>query len=118
MSSTDKSKVEFFLEEFLQCWPPQHFVVPRPENRDALLDLDLTAYIRQEIIYNLKAENYVEGPKPDDNLKGEEIWEFGTKYDGIDIYIKLQVQKKGPKFAKCISFHRAKYEIIYKFTKS
>ena len=113
MPSITKVEVETFLAEFRKFWPPKHFVVPRVENNEALIDLNLTPQIRREIIYHLSANNYVRGPEQDYTKQGEYIWEFGFDYDGVEIYIKLQIIKR-EKFSKCISFHRPKYKIRYK----
>lgn len=88
-------------------------VIPRKENRDALLELQITARIREEIILGLSVQNYCGGPEPDRDLPGF-IWEFGTDLNGMEVYIKLKIAEvEGVKIAKCLSFHVAKSPQCY-----
>jgi hypothetical protein len=43
-----------------------------------------------------------------------EIWEFGKRIGGNDVYIKLKIAQVGnDKIAKCISFHKAEFPLSY-----
>jgi hypothetical protein len=113
---TDKWQVELFLGKFFQSWLPDCDVVPREENNKALLELDLTPKIRQEEIFSLTYQDFVKGPVEDRDMPGD-IWEFGRQVEGTEIYIKLKLftTKSGKRFAKCISFHKAKWPSTYPF---
>jgi len=46
------------------------------------------------------------------------IWEFGKNIEGKEVYIKLKIAEiAGKKYAKCISFHRAKFPMCYPLKK-
>lgn len=46
------------------------------------------------------------GPKPDHSNPKEDVWEFKTRYNNKDIYIKLKlVLSSGKYYGKCLSFH-------------
>jgi len=89
------------------------YVVNRKKNRDALIELGLIRKNRKDEILSLSTTDYCSGPKPDKDMLGE-IWEFGKRIDGNDVYIKLKIaQVRNDKIAKCISFHKAEFPLSY-----
>ncbi len=90
-------------------------VIPRVENRDALIRLGLTERNRRQEILSLSVEDYCSGPEDDINRPGK-VWVFGKKVAGKETYIKLKIaQVAGRKIAKCLSFHEAKHPMSYPF---
>jgi hypothetical protein len=69
-------------------------------------------------VLSLRVEDYSSGPKPDRDEPGQ-VWEFGKKVGGNEIYIKLKIHDQGRrKVAKCISFHIAVHDVCYPFKTS
>lgn len=88
-------------------------VVPRLENKQALIELGLTAKNRSDEILSLAVNNYCEGPSEDRDRPGY-VWCFGKQINEKEVYIKLKIAiVEGIKVAKCLSFHIAKYPLIY-----
>ncbi len=89
----------------------------REKNRQALIDLGLTANERRGIVLGLQPEDYVAGPKQDDTDDTKEIWEFGKTAGGTDVYIKLRVApyhgKRNVNHALVWSFHPAEFPLKY-----
>jgi len=99
-----------FLEKFKKVVKRSGLhVIPRKENREALVELNLTKKIRKDIIMELTTANYIAGPEADRDRSGE-IWIFKEDTGGVEIYIKLKlIEKDCGSFAKCISFHKAQF---------
>ena len=117
MVVTDRDNVREFLEEFKEIVVSGIGldVIKRKDNMAALVELGITSNIRKEIILNLSVDNYSSGAEPDTDRPGE-VWIFGGKINDKEIYIKLKVDKYGgEKFAKCISFHPARYTLNFPF---
>jgi len=88
-------------------------VIPRKKNIEALLELGITKRIRKSEILSLSKEDYYSGPKPDKDLPGD-VWEFGKTINAEDVYIKLKIADTGTeRIAKCISFHKAKFPLVF-----
>ncbi len=64
--------------------------VGREKNWDYLADTLITASMREEALFSLSVLDYVEGPLPDKDKTGE-LWVFGAKVYGQEIYTKLKV---------------------------
>lgn len=69
--------------------------------------MGLTAEERKNVIFSLEKEDYKAGPLRDHSYPKDHIWEFGKKYVGNQLYIKLNVFNtvSGLRRASCISFH-------------
>lgn len=85
---------------------------PRQKNTDALLQLGITANIREEIIMKLEVRDYYRGPTEDIDTNRPEFYEFGTQYSGQEIYVKLSLGKFS-KSPHCMSFHLPEAIIDY-----
>lgn len=109
-----KTDVEAFLRDFETkgtIWPLL-FRDDRKKNTQVLIDMDITAKDRTEIIQLLEAEDYVKGPTPDTLNIESDLWEFGKVYKEQEIYIKLTLGTYGDP-PKCISFHPAERPLKY-----
>jgi hypothetical protein len=83
----------------------------REKNLQALLDLEIVRASRKEYLKALTTKDYFNGPIAD-QFGGRELWEFGKKIKGKEVYIKVSM---GPvnKPVICISFHLAERKIKY-----
>ena len=86
----------------------------RGKNTQALLDLEITALKRLEIIKNLEVDDFVERPLEDTLNKVADLWVFGKKVKSQDVYIKISMGIANNS-AVCISFHVAEYKLVYQF---
>jgi len=110
--------VRQFLDEFKALIFEKRFVVTdRVKNKEALLQLGLTAKQREEIILSLSLLDYCSGPIKDEYKAGY-YWVFGKQIDGVEIYIKLKIAgQSGEQYAICFSFHKSEWPLRYPFTK-
>lgn len=114
MDKDRKNAVNEFLKEFKgianSCGI---YVIPRRENIDALLELNINKKIRKEEILSISVCDYCSGPEEDRDGNGY-VWIFGKSMGEIEIYIKLKIAETGnSKIAKCLSFHKATHRIPY-----
>lgn len=100
---------KFFAQDFNQF----HFV-EREKNMQSLAELGITIPQAINTLLKLTYKNYSGGPEKDDHFTESNVWFFGCKIDGEEIYIKLSDNFKHNK-AKCISFHKSKYKITYPY---
>ncbi|MNX70455.1 hypothetical protein D3C86_1017070 [compost metagenome] len=112
----NKEAVKSFLQELKQVikiW--EIFFINRPKNSvQDLADLGITANSRKEIVAQLEAEDYSEGPEPETQFNGKELWIFGKTIKKQEIYIKLTISKITGG-AICISFHKAEHPMKFPF---
>lgn len=111
-----KEEVEHFLFQFNQKVKVFGLVFrdDRGKNLQTLLDLEITPKYREDIIMQLEANDYVDGPIKDTLNKKGEMWVFGKDVKSRDVYIKISMGVSNSS-AICISFHIAEQEIRYKF---
>ena len=92
-------------------------VMDRAKNRQGLIDLGIGANERREELLVLVPEDYVAGPKPDDTDDTKQVWEFGRRVNGKDVYIKFRIvpdpRNKRVHWATIWSFHPAEYAMKY-----
>ena len=84
----------------------------RTKNRDSLMQLGITAIIREKIVLSVKAIDYSDGPLPNTLNEDGDLWVFGKDYRGVELYIKISLGTDG---AVCVSFHEAEHKMIYPF---
>lgn len=60
----------------------ERFKVRYSQEADKFLD-SLPVKAKEKILYNIRKAKYVIDPKLFKKLEGTDIWEFRTKYDGI-----------------------------------
>lgn len=98
------------IAEFLHEVKTADFIVfvPRRKNEETRLSIGLTAYDQEDIIRNLKVEDYYSGPHNDHDIsKLGMIWIFKHSFEGHMLYIKIKEKNivEGKKIIKCISLH-------------
>jgi hypothetical protein len=112
-----RGKVAKFLKEFKKIATTGRGLdlIPRAENIACLAELRITKKNQKEEIMNLTVDDYCEGPEPDKDRPGE-VWLFGKRISGKEVYIKLKIAQVGKEtIAKCLSFHPAKHPLCFPF---
>lgn len=108
-----KREVEAFLEQFkskLDVWGI--YFIERGKNDNTLSQLGITRAFREEVVRQIKVEDYVETICDDQTLG--ELWVFGKQVNGSEIYIKVALGRFGSRTI-CVSFHIAEYPMEYVF---
>jgi hypothetical protein len=111
-------EVESFLKEFKLKMKIFDILFrdERKKNTQSLLSLEITPAARREIIEQIAATDYSEGPL-DDKLYGVAcMWVFGKKIKKTEVYIKLSMGQPNNKVL-CISFHDAEHSMNYPLKK-
>jgi hypothetical protein len=114
-----KARIATFLKDFKKIVTTGRGldIIPRPANMVCLAELGLTRKNQREEILALTVSDYCEGPEPDKDRPGE-IWVFGKRISGKEVYIKLKIARVGKeKIAKCLSFHPAKHPLCFPFAR-
>ncbi len=88
--------------------------VVRKKNTQALLDPVLLFIRRRKIIEQLNVEDYCKGPLEETIHGGSQMWVFGKKVRGAEVYIKIALGAAN-KPVICISFHIAERKLKYPF---
>lgn len=107
-----KEKVEAFLDvlqsrmRFLNCIVSYD---PRDKNRDFLTAMEWKSAERDKWLLQLVPEDYYEGPLPNADEFGEDLWVFGKMIQHELCYIKIYFLKSQNVF--CISFHFAEFDM-------
>ncbi len=110
----DEITVLEFLEDFktkMKIWDII-FMDNSTKNIQALLQLEITPAMRKKIINDLTPGDYSEGPVPDRQFVGNDLWVFGKEVKQQEVYIKITLGYAG-KAVICISFHTAEYPMKY-----
>lgn len=112
-----QSEVDLFLKELKQViniWDI-YILDSRPKNSvQHLADLGITSNKRKEIILSLEIVDFSEGPLPETQYGGNDMWVFGKIIRGVEIYIKITIIENTGK-AICISFHKAENSMNFPF---
>lgn len=83
------------------------FLIPRRENKDTMLELDLTLKDIFNCIQQLSIADYDKGPEDDHDGSDGFIWFFHHPVSMCRIYIKLKLYEKNESdFVKILSFHQ------------
>jgi len=77
-----------------------------------LADLEITPKYREKVLSNLEITDYSKGPITDKMLRGVDLWVFGKRIKGQEVYIKITLGNANEKVL-CISFHLAEYSMQY-----
>jgi len=83
----------------------------RDKNLEALKALGITQKARDEIVRQVKSDDYVETLTAD---FFNEMWVFGKDMDGTELYIKIALGQPNSRTV-CISFHLAERPIRYAY---
>ena len=111
-------KVLTFLHDFkikMKIWGVI-FRDDRGKNLQCLLDLDIRPVKRLEVLNDLVAEDYSEGPIQEKLFGGADMWIFGKLVRQKEMYIKITMGIEGANVI-CISFHLAAYPMKYPLKK-
>lgn len=103
-----------FLFKFFMTTTNGFDVVERTEYMQGLTEAGLFPEQVQEIVLQLTPMDYVEGPEIDEKYTHQNIWVFGYDINEAEFYIKLSDDFSRDR-AKCISFHRAEFPMIYPY---
>ena len=90
------------------------FMDERAKNAKALSLLEISPSDRKKIIEGLLPEDYAEGPVPDKQFLGDDLWVFGKVVKQQEIYIKISLGQPN-KATICVSFHVAEFPMKYPF---
>ena len=113
-----REEVEQFLNSF-HCKLKIFQIIfrdDRGKNTQALADLDITPAYRKDVIKQIVAEDYSDGPIIDTLNRYGEMWVFGKDVKGQEVYIKIALGFQGYPTI-CISFHKAERPMRYPFKK-
>ena len=81
----------------------------RAKNRDFLAAMEWQSSERDKWLMQLVPEDYYEGPLPNSDEYGEDLWVFGKMIQNELCYIKIYFLKSQNVF--CISFHFAEFDM-------
>jgi len=84
-------QVTFFLNLFKEFAQSNFYFVDRKKSLDCLTHLGITVPQAKNEIMSLTYEDYHRGPLPDEGNTGGELWEFGKKIGGKELFIRLKV---------------------------
>jgi hypothetical protein len=88
-------------------------LVPRPENKECILQLGFKYQDIKETLLDLSVEDYCEGPSRDRDQPGE-LWIFGKVIENKTVYIKIKLASFGLlKIVRILSFHFAEHTLEY-----
>ncbi len=87
----------------------------RDKNMTTQAELEYTREDIKNAILELSAVDYCAGPNRDFDIAGE-VWVFGKKIQGMEIYIKLKLTGDScAEGARLISFHKAEAPLSFPF---
>ena len=90
-------------------------LVPRPENKECILQLGFKYQDISETLLDLSVEDYCEGPCRDRDQPGD-LWVFGKVLENKAVYIKIKLASLGPlRIVRIISFHFADHTLDHPF---
>lgn len=99
------------IEKFLSCVRQaidgkNARLIPRKKNLCYLIEIGIKVSDAIDEVYSLKCEDYLDGPKPNENIKHSEddVWMFKKKVEGHNTYIKMSIMLCNGELA-IISFH-------------
>lgn len=81
----------------------------------AIVELNLTVAQVTTLLGQLEITDYSEGPLPDHAHENREVWVFGLRQGGDEIYIKVRLVERPPSLPTVLvwSFHRAERPMKY-----
>lgn len=87
---SDQDEIGAFLQDFHVKMKIRGIIFrdDRGKNVQTLLDLEITKDHRNQVIKELKVEDYSEGPLPEKLYGGADMWVFGKQVKKKEIYIK------------------------------
>jgi hypothetical protein len=91
-----------------------YFMLKRDKNTETLVELNFDSSDVERTLLEIKAQDYSQGPLPDEIGGGQDMWVFGKTIQGKEIYIKI-TQGRDKQRALVISFHKAERKMTYPF---
>lgn len=82
---------------------------PRDKNRDFLVAMEWPSAERDKWLLQLNPDDYYEGPLPNADEFGGDLWVFGKMIQNELCYIKICFLKTQNVF--CVSFHFAEFDM-------
>ena len=114
MQYAEPYQITNFLTLFKEFAQSNFYFVDRKKNLDCLARFGITVQQAKVEIMGLTHEDYYRGPLPDKGTTGGELWEFGKRIEGKEIFIRLKVVLQY-NMAKCQSFHIAEKSMQYPY---
>ena len=114
MQYVQPGQVKLFLFQFKEFAQNNFKFAEREKSRDSIARLGITQKQAKEEIMGLTYEDYCRGPVSDTGPKGGELWEFGKRIEGKEIFVRLKVVLQ-LRMAKCQSFHIAEWPLHYPY---
>jgi len=112
---TTRQQVILFLHLMKMAAAARFVFVRRRENLETLAQLGITRQHAEDLVLGLTPTDYSNGPAPDHNNLGLEMWVFGLRIGGSEVYVKIQVIADPPERCVCISFHESERPMYYPF---
>lgn len=114
MDREKETEISKFLNEFKTIAKCRGvYFVTREEFIATLTALGITRSICRDELLSLSVVDYCRGPEDDRDRPGQ-VWVFGKRFEGTELYIKLKLAKVGKEIiAKCLSFHRAEFPLCF-----
>jgi len=114
-----KEDVELFLKRLKEKIKIYDIIFrdDRGKNMQTLAALEITPTYRKQVILNIDAEDYSEGPIVDTLNRMGEMWVFGKDIKGHEVYIKITLGLPNSSTI-CISFHIAEHPMNYPLKKN
>jgi hypothetical protein len=109
----DRHKVLLFLHLMKMAAHERFVFANRRKNFEALASLGITREHAESLVLGLRPGDYVRGPDPDHKNPGLEMWVFGLRVAGSEVYVKLQVIADPPARCVCVSFHEPERPMRY-----
>ena len=108
-----------FLKDFKGLMAENYYTIKgsHKKNLDTLALIGITTFQRDDIIRQLKVEDYCSGPSEDEYKPKDNLWVFGKSIDEHEIYIKLKIDLNRNQ-AICLSFHISEYPMRYPFKRN
>ena len=105
-----------FLQDFItksKIWDIL-FRSDRTNNKNTLtlLELEITYTEVKKILFELRLEDYCQGPIPDAHYNISDMWVFGKTIKKKEVYIKIQLGRPNSQTI-CISFHFSEHKLVY-----
>ncbi len=109
----NNNDVKIFLEEFKANMSAFGVLYAnRDKNTQTLADLEITPKFRDNVLSELKIEDYCQGPLANDQFGTNPMWVFGVNVKNQEVYIKITIL---PTKSFCVSFHISEHRLKYPF---
>lgn len=94
------------------------YFADRDKNLDAMSKMGMVEWDVRAVLEGLNSCHYCEGPLPDLDRAGD-VWIFGRRYEGWDLYVKLKLEPKPGKqtvlLVKVLSFHPQEHPLAFPY---